>query len=102
MKSLMLKQRSTTKTINHTPILRRLGSLVLSALCTHKTWVGALAAMILASQASASVYFFSTGSPDGKIATLTRPATGGSIQTETADDFDVAQTTLISAATFTG
>ena len=88
----MIKQLNTMKTINHTSTLRRLGSLALSA----------LAVLLLASQASADIFFFSTGNPDGKIATLSVPATTGSIQTETADDFVVGQTTLISVATFTG
>ncbi len=63
--------------------------------------LGAL--LLLAAQASASSFFFSTGDPDGKIATLSRPASGGTIQTETADDFlIVSNTTLITHATFTG
>jgi hypothetical protein len=87
-----MKQLNSMKTINHTPALRRLGSLALSA----------LAILLLASRASADIFFFSTGNPDGKIATLSVPATAGSIQTETADDFAVTATTLINAATFTG
>lgn len=57
---------------------------------------------LLAGQASAGSFFFSTGDPDGKIATLSRPATAGGIQTETADDFVLTQTTFIEQATFTG
>lgn len=57
----------------------------------------------MAAQSSASVFTFSTGNPDGKIGTLSRPADGGTIQTETADDFVIADnTTLITHATFTG
>jgi len=78
-----------------------MSSRVLGAL-SNKTNVGALALLLLASQGSASIFSFSTGNPDGKIATLTRPATATSIQTETADDFVVAETTLINSATFTG
>src|SRR6266699_3670819 len=48
------------------------------------------------------IFFFSTGTPDGLIATLSRPASAGKIQTETADDFALDQTTMISSATFTG
>ena len=51
--------------------------------------------------ALASLVFFSTGNPDGKIATLSRPASK-TIQTETADDFILTDTTLISTATITG
>lgn len=52
--------------------------------------------------AFASPFFFSTGDPDGLIGTLSRPANGGVIQTETADDFILNQTTSINHATFTG
>src|SRR5437762_12180617 len=70
---------------------------------TGKITVGTLALVLLASQASAASFSFSTGNPDGKIATLSRPPSPGKIQTETADDFIiVSNTTLISQATFTG
>ena len=52
--------------------------------------------------ASAGPFFFSTGDPDGKIATLSQPAGNGHIQTETADDFILAQQTRLSSATFVG
>jgi len=57
---------------------------------------------LLATQASASTIFFSTGNPDGKIATLSRPSGTGGIQTETADDFILTQSSVINQATFTG
>ncbi|HEY6374626.1 MAG TPA: PEP-CTERM sorting domain-containing protein [Edaphobacter sp.] len=51
----------------------------------------------------ADSFTFSTGSPDGKIATLSRQASTGKLETETADDFvTTAQTTVITSATFTG
>jgi len=62
----------------------------------------ALAALLMASQASADQFLFSTGNPDGKIATLSRPAGLGKIQTETADDFATTQAVVITHATFTG
>jgi hypothetical protein len=49
-----------------------------------------------------STFFFSTGDPDGKIATLSRIASAGKLETETADDFRTAERTLITSATFTG
>ena len=53
--------------------------------------------------AAADPFFFSTGNPDGKIATLSRTASTGKLETETADDFvTTAPTTLITNATFTG
>src|SRR6266404_107705 len=69
---------------------------------TSKITVGTLALVLLASQASAASFSFSTGDPDGKIATLSRPSSPGKIQTETADDFILTETTLINQATFTG
>jgi hypothetical protein len=51
----------------------------------------------------ADLFFFSTDAPDGKIATLSRTASTGKLETETADDFiTTAATTKITNATFTG
>ncbi|HEV2200470.1 MAG TPA: PEP-CTERM sorting domain-containing protein [Bryobacteraceae bacterium] len=47
-------------------------------------------------------FFFSTGNPDGKIGTLSRPAATGQLETETADDFVTTLPTTINGATFTG
>ena len=53
--------------------------------------------------AAADAFKFSTGSPDGCIATLSRPNLGpGLIETETADDFILSQQTSLTQATFTG
>jgi hypothetical protein len=47
--------------------------------------------------------FFSTGDPDGLIATLSRTASAGKLETETADDFVVpAGTSSLTEATFIG
>ena len=62
----------------------------------------AMAALLFAQPGFAASFSFSTGLPDGKIATLARPATPGLLQTETADDFILTQTTLINQATFIG
>ena len=59
-------------------------------------------ALLLAVPAAADPFFFSTGDPDGKIATLSRTASTGKLETETADDFITTQTTNINSATFTG
>ena len=47
-------------------------------------------------------FFFSTGTPDGKIATASRPSTGAPFEIESADDFAITTPTLITSATFTG
>jgi hypothetical protein len=43
-------------------------------------------------------FFFSTGNPDGLIATLSRVASGFSLETETADDFVTTAPTTINSA----
>jgi hypothetical protein len=68
----------------------------------NKISFSALALVLAASQASADVFHFSTGNPDGKIATLSSPATPGTLSTETADDFATTQSVVINQATFTG
>ena len=55
--------------------------------------------------AVANPFFFSTGSPDGLIGTLSRPSSAlplPEIQTETADDFILSGATSITDATFYG
>ena len=56
----------------------------------------------LASIGAAATLLFSTGNPDGQIATLSRIGTATQIQTETADDFVLTGNTIIEQATFTG
>jgi hypothetical protein len=52
--------------------------------------------------AAADPFFFSTGDPNGLIATLSRTASPGKLETETADDFITTAPTVITSATFTG
>jgi len=68
------------------------GSLIGAAL--------ALAAC-LATPLWAAPFFFSTGSPKDLLGALSRPRTGG-VETETADDFVLQDTTVIKSATITG
>src|ERR1700722_17395774 len=49
-----------------------------------------------------AVYTFSTGSPDGSMATASRPESDGKLEIETGDDFVLTTTTSINSATFTG
>src|SRR5262245_1955040 len=51
-----------------------------------------------------SAFTFSTGNPDGKIATLAEPANAhnNNVEFETGDDFILATETQINSATFTG
>ena len=68
----------------------------------HKIALASLALLFLAAHASAAAFSFSTGEPDGKIATLSRPAGADKMQTETADDFLTTESIVISQASFTG
>ena len=58
---------------------------------------------LLAAPASAGSFFFSTGDPDGKMATASRPGSAGVLETESADDFVLTSPlTRLDSATFTG
>jgi hypothetical protein len=74
---------------------------------TNKVLVLSCAAMVglvllIAQPAKADTFSFNTGNPDGKLGSLSRPASPGKIETETADDFILQQTTVITRATITG
>src|SRR5215470_3839115 len=56
----------------------------------------------LATSVWADSFSFSTGNPDGKLGALSRPASPGKIETETADDFVLTQTTVIMGAAIIG
>jgi len=68
-------------------------SVLISAIC-----MGSLIAAAV--PASASTFDFSTGDPDGRMATASRPGPGFEI--ESGDDFALLAQTLIRNATFTG
>ncbi len=61
-----------------------------------------LVGCLFALPAAADTTFFSTGAPDGKIATATRPASSGKFEIESADDFVLFAGRSITDATFTG
>ena len=62
----------------------------------------AVIGLLSAVPAAAQSFSFSTGDPDGKIATATRPDIGGPFEIESADDFVLTHATSITSATFTG
>lgn len=62
----------------------------------------AIAAVWLATPARADPFFFSTGNADGKLGALSQPPSLGQLETETADDFMLTETTTISQATIIG
>ncbi len=65
--------------------------------------VAGLSFVVTPSAAGATIpFFFSTGNPDGKIGTLSRPSGPGLLETETADDFLTTLPTTINSATFIG
>jgi hypothetical protein len=62
----------------------------------------ALIGLLPAAAAAADPTFFSTGTPDGLMATATRPDSPGKFEIESADDFVLTHSTSITSATFTG
>ena len=64
----------------------------------------ALAAAGLSSQAAAQgpQVLVKTGNPDGKLGALSRPPSANKVETETADDFFLNQTTVLTGASITG
>lgn len=66
--------------------------------------LAALALVVLSGTASPqnNQLIFSAGNPDGKLGALSRPTSPGNLETETADDFVLKQTTFITSALITG
>jgi PEP-CTERM motif len=64
--------------------------------------IAVLALLLLTTPAAATPFTFSTGNPDGKMATASRPASTGKFEIESADDFVLTTQTSITSATFTG
>jgi hypothetical protein len=56
----------------------------------------------LATPAFAASFTFSAGNPDGRLGALSRPESAGEVETETADDFILNDTTVIKGATISG
>jgi hypothetical protein len=50
----------------------------------------------------AAPFFFTTGNADGQLGALSQGERGGRVETETADDFILTETTVINGATITG
>jgi hypothetical protein len=60
------------------------------------------AASVQPAAASGTPFFFTTGDPNGLIATASRPGSGGAFEIESADDFVLTGPTTLTSATFTG
>ncbi len=58
--------------------------------------------MLITGVGYADPFFFSTGNPDGLMATASRPDAGGKFEIESADDFVLTKDTKLTQATFTG
>jgi hypothetical protein len=58
--------------------------------------------LLIAQLATAQTFSFTPGDPDGKVGALSRPASPGKVETETADDLALRQTTIINKATIKG
>jgi hypothetical protein len=76
---------------------------LLRALTKSWTVTAAVTAWVaLATPAWAGPFRFSTGSADGLLGALSQPARSGKLETETADDFILTETTSLAQATITG
>jgi hypothetical protein len=62
----------------------------------------ATAALWLATPTRADPFLFTTGNADGRLGALSQPPSQGKLETETADDFILTETTVISQATIVG
>jgi hypothetical protein len=71
-------------------------------LSIRSVWLIAATAWVATPAFAQSPFFFSTGNPDGLVATLAKPSVNGQIETETGDDFVTTQPVVITGATFTG
>jgi hypothetical protein len=69
---------------------------------TSLVMVTATVAGWLATPARADPFSFSTGNADGRLGALSQPPGQGKLETETADDFILTETTTISQATIVG
>src|SRR4249919_3065082 len=58
--------------------------------------------ILVAIPAWAATFSFTTGTPDGLMGAASRRASPGKLETETADDFTLDQTTVISRAKIVG
>ncbi len=61
-----------------------------------------VSALLIGGGASATPFEFSTGNPDGRMASASRPSAGGKFEIESADDFVLSQRTRIDQVSFTG
>jgi len=64
--------------------------------------IGLICAALVIPPAAATSLLFSTGDPNGLMASASRPGGGTTFEIETADDFVLSSQTSITSATFTG
>jgi hypothetical protein len=61
-----------------------------------------LGAAFVPARTQAAPFSFSTGAPDGRMATASRPDSTGKFEIESADDFILTNPINVTSATFTG
>src|SRR5262249_22131163 len=96
-------------TTNPMPIGQNKGRIhgmrtIIKAVISRGSLIGAALALTacLATPLWAAPFFFSTGNPNGALGALSRRPSAGSSETETADDFFLQETTVITQATIFG
>jgi len=97
MNRLRTMTKSWTSFATRVPALVLAGPLLVSLVAATVT-----AGVGLATPAWADPFFLSTGTPDGLLGALSQPAGSGKLETETADDFILTETTSIAQATIVG
>jgi hypothetical protein len=85
--------------------LRLLNPYIGGVLLRRTPGLGALGLALMLSatvSAAGTSFFFTTGNPDGRMATTSHPEGRGKIETESADDFILTSETVLQQASFTG
>ena len=76
--------------------------VILNRIMLGSRGAGLAFAFLVATSLWSADFSFTTGTPDGLMGAASRRASPGKLETETADDFTLDQTTVISRATIVG
>src|SRR5262249_38285185 len=102
-KNFLLNANSTNREVeNRKSICRRNFMRLNGVTTTNKALISLALVAFLASPLWADTLFFATGSPNGALGALSQRPSPGNVETETADDFLLQETTVITHATIFG
>src|SRR5215475_3012337 len=74
----------------------------ITRLLARSSWAGLALGLLASASLWSADFSFTTGAPDGLMGAVSRRASPGKLETETADDFTLDQTTVIRRATIIG